>query len=142
MTRKRAPDPRVGKSNLKALMKKALRQDGRGRPPSKYTYDPATVLGQRDVARARAAAELETCIVFFALVRDGEISATLEQIRAVENICDRGGMGRHSEVDIGAAQIPVKLFRLGGYRTKDGVQHELPADPAGDPGGAGARSPR
>lgn len=49
----RGERPRAGKGWVKGAQ---------GRPPKRFTYDPATVHGQRESARARAAARLDDCL--------------------------------------------------------------------------------
>lgn len=164
------------------------RKPGAGRPPKGYSYDPKSIHGLRDAARARAAGAMEDCVeLWVRMVRAGlvalralEANAHLDPTsqaakeasvtgslagktvtvsrtggegsydetreesaayagldwgdvnRAAENLADRAGLARKTELDLDAGDVVPKLYRLGTYKTKDGERHELPRDTTGD----------
>ena len=180
------PNIRAKRAATKA--KGGRRGTGGGRPPKHYAYDPKSIPGLRDQARARAATSMGDVVELWELMvgaglhalrelnlqgaprpdtgatskaglgskrvdvsRDGEgdswTSETREEFlpyagldwgavnRAAENLADRCGFARKTEMDLGVDSTR-KLFRLDTYRGKDGVRHDVPGHTAGDPAGS------
>ncbi|MEY2849608.1 MAG: hypothetical protein RI885_2275 [Actinomycetota bacterium] len=53
--------------------------------------------------------------------------------RAAENLADRIGLSRKTELELAGSLSVPKMFAVGTYRDKDGELRELPVDPDGDP---------